>query len=390
MAFRQTGESYTRKIGRKRGDGDVLVTIHAKAVVNLVGENHELVAAGNLDNLLQNLARVDGARGVVGIDDDDGFGTLGNLSLHICNVGAPLGLLVAHIMHRHATGERGARGPKRIVGAGNEDLVTVVEQRIHGELDEFGDAIAGVDVLHTHVGQVLDLRVLHDGLARREEPARIRVALAVGQLLAHVGYDLVRRAETKGGRIADVELQDTQAFRLHSGGLVGHGAANIVENVIELGRLFELTHGCAPFRVGCEGVAGGRRPRGSSRHIIRRRGSLVNVAHLSWTRSGFLPSPARYRIGVVRRMAFVNHGVHAICQPHFAHAENLRKQRHDIATRHGLPTYILADLAFSEPAAVLGSSVNYICLLHSGAGHRLDQPCGKRLLARHLPSFSSI
>ena len=59
---------------------------------------------------------------------------------------------------------------------------------------------------------MLELRVLHDGLARREEPARVRVALALRELGAHVVDHLVGRAEAEGGGVADVELQAENLF----------------------------------------------------------------------------------------------------------------------------------------------------------------------------------
>ena len=205
--------------------------------------------AGDLDDALQHLARVQGARGVVGVDDDDGLGARGDLGLDVLEVRVPLRLLVADVVHGRAAGERGARGPQRVVRAGDQDLVTRVEQRLHAQVDELGHAVTGVDAVHVHVGQMLELRVLHDRLARGEQALGVRIALAVRQLVAHVLYHLVRGAETEGRGVADVELEDAKALRLHAASLVDHGAADIVQNVIELGGLFELAHGGAPCRL---------------------------------------------------------------------------------------------------------------------------------------------
>ena len=221
----------------------MLLAVHAEAVVDLVREDHELVAARDLHDALEHLARVDRTGGVVGVDDDDRLGALRHLGLHVGQVGVPVGLLVAEVVDGRAAGERGACGPERVVGRGDEDLVAVVQQRLHAELDELGDAVAGVDAVHVHVGKVLELRVLHDGLARREEPARVRVALAVRKLLAHVVDDLVGGPEAEGGGVADVELEDALALGLHPGRLVDNGTADVIEHVLELGRLLELTHG---------------------------------------------------------------------------------------------------------------------------------------------------
>ena len=276
----------------------MLIAVHAQPVVDLVREDHELVLARDLDDLLQDLARVDRARGVVGVDDDDGLRARDTRSRVVGDVGAPFGLLIADVVHGDAAGERGAGGPERVVRAGDEDLVAVVQKRVERELDELRDAVARVDAVHRDVRQPLDLRVLHDGLARGEEAARIRVALAIGQLLAHVGHDLVRCAEAEGRGVADVQFEDAQALGFHPGGLIGHGAADVVENVVELGGLSELAHGGAP--LGRRGLAGGRgtgglRPRGSSRGGRGRRGGRHGLRGAGARRRGrgaFPPSRA--------------------------------------------------------------------------------------------------
>ena len=188
-----------------------------------------------------------------------------HLLLDVVQIGVPLVLLVADVVNGVAARERDAGGPQRVVGAGDQDLVAVLDQRVHGELDELGHAVAGVDVLHLDAGDVQQLRVLHDRLARGEQAAGVRVALALGELLAHVEDDLVGRAETEGRRVADVELEDAGAVLLHAARLVDDGTADIVEDVIELGGFLELAHGGAPLRLRCRGVdkgaGGGRRKR---------------------------------------------------------------------------------------------------------------------------------
>ena len=326
----------------------MLVAVHAQAVVDLVREDHELVAPRDLHDLLENLARVHRARGVVGVDDDDGLGVARDLGLHVGEVGRPLGLLVAEVVHRRAARERGAGGPQRIVRARDEDLVPAVEQHVHAELDELGDAVAGVDAVHAHVGQVLDLRVLHDGLARGEEASGVRVALALRQLLAHVVDDLVGRAETEGRGVADVELEDAQALVLHAGSLVGHGTADVVEDVVELVGLLELTHGRAPFRgrAGRGGRGSGLRPRGSSRAVSRGK-------------------------------------------PRLRDAQDVGKQAQRRRTRDDLAAHILADLALSELLAALLRSVDEVRLLEVLLAHRLTKAVRKGLLG-HPVSCGSI
>ena len=227
----------------------MLVAVHAQAVVNLIGKNHELVPARDLNDALEHLARIDRARGVVGVDDDEGLGRARDLGLHIFQVGIPIGLLVAQIVHGMTAGKGCARRPERIVGAGNQNLVAIVEQRVHRKLNEFGHAVARVDVLHLNIGQALDLRVLHNRLACREQAARVGIAFAVGQLLAHILNDLIGRAETKGRGVADVELENTLALVLHTGGLVDDGTAHVIQDVIEFSGFRKSTHGGAPWNL---------------------------------------------------------------------------------------------------------------------------------------------
>ena len=237
------------QVGSERGNRDVLVAVHAQAVVDLIGKDHQLMPACNLDDALEHLARIDRTRGVVGVDDDEGFGRARNLGLHILQVGIPIRLLITQIMYGMTASKGCARRPERIVGAGDQNLVAIVEQRVHRKLNELGHAVARVDMLHLNVGQAFDLRILHDRLARGEQATRVGIAFAVGQLLAHVLDDLIGRAETEGRRVADIELEDALALVLHTGGLVDDGAAHVIQDVIELGGFRKSTHGGAPCNL---------------------------------------------------------------------------------------------------------------------------------------------
>ncbi len=56
-----------------------------------------------------------------------------DLGLDILQVGIPISLLVAHDSARDAAGKGCARRPERIVGAGDQNLVAIVEQRVHAK-----------------------------------------------------------------------------------------------------------------------------------------------------------------------------------------------------------------------------------------------------------------
>ena len=322
----------------------MLVAVHDQAVVDLVGKDHELVLAGDLDDALQNLLGVDGTRGVVGVDDHDGLGAAGDLGLHVGQVRVPLVLLVADVVDGVAAGQGDAGGPQRVVRAGDEHLVAVVDERVHGELDELGDAVAGVDVLHVHVGDVAQLGVLHDGLARGKETAGVRVALAVRELLAHVVDHLVGSPEAKRRRVANVELQDARAVLLHAGGLVHHGAADVVQDVVELVGLLELSHGDAPlvrFLLA-------RSARGLGRCDLRRD---------------------------VRGRDVVRHGVRGAHKPLGRDPKDAGKELHDVPSGRDLARNILADLALSKLGAALGGNAHEVDLLEAGTLHGPLESC---------------
>ena len=235
MRFRQSGERDAEQIRGHRRDGDVLKPVHDQTVVDLIGEDDELMLARDIDDLLQHLARVERAGRIVRIDDDDGLGPVGDLGAHVVHIRIPFGLLVAYVVHGGAAGQVHAGRPQWIVRRGHQHLVAGVEQRGHRQVDQFGDAVAGVDVVDRHIRQSLELGVLHNRLAGREQALGRRVALAVGELLAHVVHDLIGGAESERRRVADVQLQHAGAVGLHARGLVHHGASDVVEHVIELG-----------------------------------------------------------------------------------------------------------------------------------------------------------
>ena len=337
----QAAKSDAGQVGSERSDRDVLVTVHAQTVVNLVRKNHQLVPARNLDDALEHLARIDGTRGVVGVNDDEGLGRARDLGLHVLQVGIPIRLLIAQIMHGMTAGKGCARRPQRIVGAGDQDLVAVVEQRVHRKLNEFGHAIARIDMLHLNIGQALDLRILHDRLACGEQAARIGIPLAVGQLLAHVLDDLIGRAETEGSGVADIELEDALALVLHTGRLVDDGAAHVIQDVIELGGFRESTHGGAPCNLS--------------------RGA----------RFGFGNVTGRGRLALV--------GV-AGEQPGNIDLQNTGEQLCHIAPRDRLAAHILAHLTLAEFFAEHLRCTNHVRLSNVAIGHGLSQAIAKRLL----------
>ncbi len=226
-------------------------------VVDLVGVDDQAVLAGDLDDGLEGLVRVQGAGGVVGVDDDDGPGPRRNLGADVVQVGQPFVGLVTHVVARGATGKAHGRRPQGVVGRRHQHFVAGVEQRVHGHHDQLGDAIAHVDVFQRHTLDVLLLGVMHDRLAGREDALGVRIAGRIGQVADHVELDFFGRIKTERGQVADVQLDDLVALVLHLLRLLQHGATDVVTDVGELVGLANGLHGAFRFLAGGCGLLGG-------------------------------------------------------------------------------------------------------------------------------------
>ena len=165
----QSAEGDTEQIRCQGCDGDMLLTVHDQTVVDLVGEDDQLVLPGDLDDLLQNLLGVQRTGGVIGVDDDDGLGAGVDLLADVGDVGEPLGLLVAAVVDSGTAGQGDAGGPQGVVGGGDQHLVAGIQQSGHREVDQLTDTVAGVDAVDGHIGDVLELGILHDGLPGGED-----------------------------------------------------------------------------------------------------------------------------------------------------------------------------------------------------------------------------
>ena len=138
-------------------------------------------------------------------------------------------------MNGRAARQTRCRSPQRVVGRRQQQFVTIVQQRIGGHGDQLASAVAEVDVVEHHALDALLLRVVHHGLAGREDAFAVRVPRRVGQVADHVLLDLFRRVEAEHGEVADVQTDDLVAFFLHLARGIHDRAADVVENVGELG-----------------------------------------------------------------------------------------------------------------------------------------------------------
>ena len=92
--------------GGERGDVVVYRAVVEDFVVDFVGEDNQAVFARQLGDFEQDFFAVHRAGGIVGIDDDDGFGFRCDFGFHIGKVGKPVVFFVAQIM-AHRTARQG-------------------------------------------------------------------------------------------------------------------------------------------------------------------------------------------------------------------------------------------------------------------------------------------
>ena len=169
MRLRQTGERYTEQVRSQRCDRNMLQSIHDQTIVNLIGENNELMFSGNVDDLLQQFLWIKRSGRIIWIDDDNCLGLIRDFRADIVDIGIPFGSLITDVMHGGTASQIHAGGPQRMVRRRHQHLVAIIQQRGQRQVDELADAIAGEDIIDGDVRNILELCILHDGFACREQ-----------------------------------------------------------------------------------------------------------------------------------------------------------------------------------------------------------------------------
>ena len=228
MRLGQTAVCDAEQIRRQRRDGDMLLPVHDKTIVDLIGENDQLMLSGNVHDLLQHLSRIESAGRIIRIDDDDSLRPVVDLPADIRHIRIPVRLLVTDIVDCRSSRQRGAGRPQRIVRRRNQNLIPVIQKGGHTDIDQLTDAIARIDIFHGHIGNLSELRVLHDSLSCRKQSVGRGISLTLRQLSAHIIDYLVRRPETKRCRVTDVQFQNLRSCLFHSRGLIHHRTPHII------------------------------------------------------------------------------------------------------------------------------------------------------------------
>ena len=166
-----------------------------------------------------------------------------NLGFYVFRIGQPAGLFVTGVMTCNPAGKRDGCRPQRVIRRGNQYFITIFQQRLRGQHDQFRYAIPDINVIHLHVGDIFFLRVVHDGFAGSKQPFGIAITGCSRKIADDILQNLVRRLEPEGSRIADVELDNTLAFILHLSGAIENRAAYVVADIIEFAGFLDGLHG---------------------------------------------------------------------------------------------------------------------------------------------------
>jgi len=200
------------------------------------------VLAGDLDDLPEHIIGVQGTGRVIRVDQHNRPRLGGNLAAHIDQIGQPAIRFVAQIMPWRAAGQTDRRRPQRVIRRRHQHLIADIEQGIHRHHDQLGNAITQVNVIQRHALDLLLLAVVHDRLARRENPLGIGITGRIRQIADHVLLDLFGRIKAERGQVADVQLDDLVALFLHLLGFLQHGAADVIADVGEFGGFLDMSH----------------------------------------------------------------------------------------------------------------------------------------------------
>ena len=102
--------------------------VEYQLVVNLVGEDDQIVAPRQFGQLLQHAAGADRARGIIGIDQNDGAGARIDLVLDVDQVGLPAVVFV-QVVGRDRNAELAQhRGVQRVIRAGSQNVFAGIDQ----------------------------------------------------------------------------------------------------------------------------------------------------------------------------------------------------------------------------------------------------------------------
>ncbi len=200
-------------LGAERSDGDVLRAVVDQEFVNLVRDDGKILFDRQIANRLQLLAGEHESVGVVGGIDDDGAGLVRHRRAEIVDGGLEVVFLPALHDHRHAARHPHDFGIADPVGAGDDDLVALLQQRLEGVEQRMLRAVGYHDLLGHVIQSVVPLELIADGLPKLRHTGRGGIA-GLSQIQRILGRlaDVLRGVEI---RFARAEADHVDALLLH-------------------------------------------------------------------------------------------------------------------------------------------------------------------------------
>ena len=179
---------------------------------------------------------VNGARWVVGVDENQGFdGTFTQVLVQAVDAGHPVVVHLAHVMANVGARHAHAGGPQRVVGRRNQHAVGGHQKRPANMLNKLGGAVAQKDGIDGGKCKSLGIEVVFELIADAHDALVVGVAAAAAfvqrvlQVLAHP----IRGFKTERTDIADVEFVDFFASGFHFGHALGGQATDGVRDTIQ-------------------------------------------------------------------------------------------------------------------------------------------------------------
>ena len=143
-------ETQRQHVARETSDCRMFDAVVENLVVDLVGQDNEVVLAGDLNDFEKNVVRVHHACGVVGIDDDDALCARRHFGTDVFDARNPALRFVAEVVYGRSTRKARDRGPKGIVRHRDQEFVAFVKKGFGRHRNEVGRAVPKVDVVKRH------------------------------------------------------------------------------------------------------------------------------------------------------------------------------------------------------------------------------------------------
>ena len=201
------------KLGAERCDGHMLRAVVDQVLVNLVRDDGQVMADGDVSDGLQLLTGVDEAVGVVGGVEHDGARAVGDGGLDLLGRELEAVFLLRLHGHGHAARHDDQLGVADPVGAGDDHLVALVQQRLERVEQRMLRAVGHHDLLRLIGQPVVAQQLVAHGLSQLHHARCGRIARhAAVQCVLGGAADVLGRVKV---RLACAKAHHVQAPGLH-------------------------------------------------------------------------------------------------------------------------------------------------------------------------------